>query len=283
MISRVTVICLCYNQARFVREAVLSVLGQTYPEVELIVVDDASTDDSATVIDGIVREHPAIQFLQTEENMGNCAAFNRALRKATGTYVIDLAADDVLAPDRITRGVEALDSRGDRFGVNFTDAEWIAEDGTHLYWHSERFPHETIPQGDIYRYLISRFFICSPTMMFRKSVIDGLGGYDESLAYEDFDFWIRSSRHFYYCYTPEVLVKKRVVRNSMSQRQFSIFSSQLESTFRVCEKIQMLNRTHEERRALAGRILYEMRVALRFLKFALALKYLRLYLNNDAR
>lgn len=276
----VTVICLCYNQARFVKEAILSVLNQTYPHIQLILVDDASTDNSVAVIQEILAEYPVIQFLPLSVNSGNCKAFNEALLLATGEYIIDLAADDLLLPDRVQKGVAALTEARNSFGVNFTDADWIDEGGALLYRHSDRFPHHTIPQGSIYRNLIQRFFICSPTMMFKREVIDSLGGYDEDLAYEDFDFWIRSSRNFNYCYTPEVLVKKRKVRNSMSQKQFRLFSPQLRSTFKVCEKILALNRSAEEQKALANRILYEIRVCLRLLHFSLAIRYARLYVRN---
>jgi hypothetical protein len=111
-------------------------------------------------------------------------------------------------------------------------------------------------------------------------VIQSLGGYDEALSYEDFDFWIRSSRNFRYCYTPEALVKKRVVRNSMSHKQFTLFSAQQRSTYRVCEKIMSLNRTEDEQRVLAKRILYEMRVCLRLIDFPLLVKYMILYIKN---
>jgi glycosyltransferase involved in cell wall biosynthesis len=257
-----------------------SVVDQTYPNIQLLVVDDASTDDSVDVIREIGARHPRIEFFPLSRNVGNCQAFNHALRHATGDYIIDLAADDILLPERVGKGVLALWEAGDTFGVNFTDADWIAENGMHLYRHSMRFPHATIPQGDIYKELIARFFICSPSMMFRRSVLDALGGYDEDLAYEDFDFWIRSSRNFYYCYTPEVLVKKRVVKHSMSQKQFAFFSPQLKSTFRVCEKIMALNRNHAEQKALGKRILYEMRLSLRWLHFSLAKEYVKLYFIN---
>ncbi|MEX2232217.1 MAG: glycosyl transferase, partial [Cyclobacteriaceae bacterium] len=99
-------------------------------------------------------------------------------------------------------------------------------------------------------------------------------------SYEDFDFWIRSARNFYYCYTPEILVKKRIVKDSMSQKQFRMFSPQLRSTFRVCEKIISLNRSCDEQNALAKRILYEMKVCLRLLNLPLAVEYWRLYFKN---
>lgn len=276
----VTVICLCHNQARFVGEALESVRNQTWPSVQLIVVDDASTDDSAAVIRECLAGLPSTTFLQLPQNVGNCTAFNKALAFAEGDYIIDFAADDILLPDRIRVGVEALTAAGDKFGVNFTDANWMDEEGRHLYTHSSRFPHETIPQGDIYVHLIRRFFICSPTVMFRTHVIRELGGYDESLAYEDFDFWMRSSRIFKYCYTPQVLVQKRVVSGSMSEKQFKRFSPQLRSTFRICEKILEMNRSRDEQAALSERIKYEMRVAARFLDAPLLAKYASLWMRN---
>jgi len=279
-LPRVTVICLCYNQERFVAEAIFSVLAQTYPNIQLIVTDDASTDNSVAIIKDCLSSNHQIEFIPLSKNSGNCKAFNEALRLAEGEFIIDLAADDILLPERVSQGVTALRRTGETFDVNFTDADWIAEDGKHLYRHSDRFPHETIPEGNIYRDLIERFFICSPTMMFSRNVIEALGGYDESLAYEDFDFWIRSSRTFNYCYTPEVLVKKRIARNSMSQRQFRFFNPQLKSTFRVCEKIMALNKSNDEKKALSKRIRYEMKVCMRLLNIPLAFDYARLYFKN---
>ena len=276
----VSVICLCYNQAQFVEEAIASVMQQNYSNIQLIVVDDASTDNSVSVIEACRKKYPDITFFPLVKNVGNCKAFNEALSYAEGDYIIDLAADDVLLPDRVTKGVEALVNAGPAYGVNFTDAEWMAEDGSFLYRHSDRFPHATVPQGDIYRELIQRFFICSPTMMYRAETVRSLGGYDESLTYEDFDFWIRSSRRYYYDYTPEVLVKKRVVRRSMSDKQFSFGSRQLYTTYRVCEKIMALNQNSEEQKALARRIRYEITVCIRLFAFRLMTRYLRLYIRN---
>jgi glycosyltransferase involved in cell wall biosynthesis len=277
----VSVICLCYNQASFVREAVLSVIRQTYRDIELIIIDDASTDNSVEVISDVLKSHPSIKFIPLKKNVGNCKAFNMGYRLSRGQYLIDLAADDVLLPARIERGVQVLAAAGPPFGVNFSDAEWIDSAGKLLQIHSRRFPHHTIPQGDIYKSVIERFFICSPTVMFTRAVMEELGGYDEELLYEDFDFWIRSSRKFFYCYTPEVLVKKRVVKNSMAERQFSLFSPQQYSTFRICEKILKLNRNREEQKALNSRVKYEIRVTLRLLMIGLAWKYVKLWRANS--
>lgn len=279
----VSVICLCHNQQQFVEEAIQSVMKQTYSNIELIVVDDASTDNSVNVIKSTLAEHPNIQFLPLKENLGNCKAFNKGLARAKGSFIIDLAADDVLLPNRIEKGVQVLTEKGSSYGVHFSDAEIIDEYGTHLYNHSDRFPHATIPQGDIYKEIIERYFICPPTVMFTRQVADVLGGYDESLTYEDFDFWIRSSRAFKYAYSSDILVKRRVTKGALGTKQFKFFSKHSASTFRVCEKILRLSNTKEEQRALRVRVLYEIKLNLRLLNLGVALKFIALLFRNNSK
>ena len=276
----VSVVCLCYNHGRFVKEAIASVRQQTYPHVQLVVVDDSSPDNSVQVIRESIRDHPEITFLSLPQNLGNCRAFNKGFAMTTGSFIIDLAADDVLMPGRIEAGVDAFASLGPDYGVHFSDAELIDDAGNRTGYHSDRFPHASVPQGEIYKDLISRYFINSPTMMMRRSVLEKLGGYDESLAYEDFDFWIRSSREWKFAYTAEPLVKKRILKNSMSIDQFRRKSIQLISTFRVCEKILQLNRTTDETKALSKRIRYEMKRAAVLREWGLALDYFKLLLRN---
>lgn len=265
----VTVICLCYNHERFVKEAIESVLTQTYKNIELIVVDDKSTDRSSEIIKQL-----RVPFIQMETNSGNCKAFNTAWRKSNGGFVIDLAADDTLPLDRVSRGVEEFAARSEEWGVQFGDAAFMTVEGKFVAKHSERFPQ--VPEIDIYKDLIRKYFISSASLMIRRKVLEKLNGFDESLAYEDFDFLIRSSREFKYFYTPEILVNKRIVKGSMSDQQFKRNSTQANSTYKVCEKILSLNRNAEEDQALKERLRYELRHALIRLDFSLAKKYFSL-------
>ena len=113
-------------------------------------------------------------------------------------------------------------------------------------------------------------------MMIKKEVFSKLRGYDETLKYEDFDFWIRSARHFEYVFNKAPLVKKRIVKNSDSANQFALRSEHSHSTYRVCEKIFELNKDKAEDKALIGRCLYEITICLKTLHFGLMLKYLKL-------
>ena len=273
----VTVLCLCYNQEKFVEEAIRSVFTQSYPSIELIVLDDGSSDNSVKVISGFLKDKPSVLFLINETNQGYTKSLNKALSYATGEFIVDLAADDMLMPTRVEEGVSALIKAGTKFGVNFSDAEIIAEDGHFVGVHSEKYPHQSIPQGDVYKDIVRRYFICPPTILFRKSVIDHLGCYDDSLAFEDFDFLVRAARDFHFCYTPKPLIKRRLVDQSMSQKQFRRGDPQRVSTFRVCEKIEKMNKTIDEQEALKKRIRYEFLLSAKLGDFNLAVKFVCLY------
>lgn len=277
----VSIICLCYNQEKFVKEAIYSVLNQTYKQIELIVVDDASTDGSVNEILTVLKNYPEVQFIALKNNNGNCKAFNFALDKAKGEYIIDLAADDVLLPERVALGITAFQTHGPKYGVNFSDAAYIDADSKFIRYHYAREKNGSlkskVPVEDVYKEVLSNYFICPPTFMAKKEVFDQLGGYDESLAYEDFDFFVRSSRKFKFCYTDKVLVQKRVLPASLSAKQYKPNSLQLLSTFHICEKAFILNKTKEEHLALKKRIRYELTQALISKNYPIAKKFLELY------
>lgn len=275
----VTVLCLCYNHARFVAEAIDSVFAQTHQPIQLIVIDDGSSDDSVQVIEKHLIQHPEVVFIRHPLNRGYCVSLNEGVAHAVGEFIIDLAADDVLMPQRVEAGLADLLRAGERYGVTFSDAFLINEAGELLGLHSANHPHATIPTGDVYAALINRYFVCPPTMMFRKSVLDAMGGYDETLAFEDFDFLIRASRQHFFYYSRQPLVKRRLVPNSMTVRQFSRNSPQRWSTFAVCRKIRSLNQNNREDQALCKRLVYETLISFRLLELRLALKFFGLLLS----
>ncbi len=254
----VSVICLCYNQAKFVKEALNSVVNQSYKAVELIVVDDGSSDDSKAIILEWLANHEEIPFVNLKENLGNTSAFNQGLKLAKGKYVIDLAADDILVANRIERQVDFFERLDSKVGVIYSDANYIDPEGGALYRHFSKtrlHPYE----GEVYQKLIDTYFIPPPTMMIKKEVLDGLGGYDESLAYEDFDFWVRSARNWKYAYQSEVLTKVRLIEGSHSDNYYGKGDLKLASTVIVCRKIAAMNQTEEEDIALIRRLKYEIR------------------------
>ena len=261
----VTVICLCYNHERYVAEAIDSALNQSYGEIELIVVDDASTDNSRSEILKLAQIH-GFKTHFNDNNVGNCKSFNIGLALSHGKYIIDLAADDLLRTDRVAVGVVSLEQHGSSFGVHFCDVALIDEKGQSLGTHFKRDEHgklvENVPEGAIFEDLVERYFISTPSMMMSRTVLDKLRGYDENLSYEDFDFWVRSSRKFNYAFTDQVLVQKRILPKSLSFNQHQKKNKHLLSTAIVCEKAFTLCETEKEKKALIRRINYELKWAL---------------------
>lgn len=255
----VSVICLCYNQGAYVQQALQSVISQTYPSVELIIADDASTDGSRAIIERFAQDHPHTQLILNDDNQGNCQTFNKALALAKGKYIIDLAADDVLLNQRIEKQVAVFEEQGETCALVYSNATLINEKGIELqkYFATDHYGKaiRQVPTGDVYERLLWDDFICPPTTMFRKAVLDQLGGYDEALSYEDFDCWIRMARNYAFAYLDEVTMLRRVVKNSWGQKP----KIHLASSLIICQKAFRLNCNQTENHALARRIRYFIR------------------------
>ena len=261
----VSIICTCYNQESFIAEALRSVINQTYPAIELIVVDDKSSDSSSAVIKKLLHEYPDILFISNSKRIGLCQNFNRGLSISSGKYIVDLSGDDVLIPDRIDRQVNFFERLSNDYGVIYSNAEFVDLNSRALGFF---YPIESTnkvkkrpPEGDIYLHLIETCPIATQTMLMRRATLEQLGGYDENLAYEDFDFWIRSSRNWKYAYQDEILTKIRKTSGSLSTKQYDQGDQQLLSTFEVCKKIKTLNKTEQEKTALVRRLKYEIKHA----------------------
>lgn len=259
----VSVIGVCFNHERFVLEALESVRSQSYPHIELIIIDDGSTDGSVSKIKEWVNKNPDAHFIDLKTNHGYCKAFNKALAQAKGDFIIDFATDDVLGQKKIELQVNYFLSLDKDYGIVFTDAEYVNANGNYLRDHFSYLKKKQlikeVPQGDVYQAVLSNYFIPSPTMMIRKEVFNTIGGYDESLVYEDFDFWVRSSRLYKYGFLNEKLMKIRRNTQSMSSRWYKKGDAQLMSTYQVCVKAKKLNRTIEDWEAWAKRVKYELR------------------------
>ena len=280
----VSVICVNYNQAEYIEDAISSVLTQSYKNIELIIVDDHSLDSSKETINSIRIRNPEIRIVMLEKNSGICKAFNSGFRISNGEYIIDLAADDILLPDRIKEGIKEFQEKGIKYGVNFTNAAFINNSaqttGFQYKINGQGITEDYVPEGSIYRELLEKYTICAPTMMTRRSVLEALHGYDETLFYEDFDFWVRSSRITNYCFTNKILVKKRIHHDSLSTHQYKKNSKLLISTLQVCLKAESLNETDTEKKALISRTQYELKKALQFYNWEVGIKFSEIILRN---
>ena len=187
--GRVSVVIPCYNQARFLRRAIESALAQTLTGVEVIVVDDGSTDDTATVAGSFDRV-----TYHRQNNRGVAAARNAGLTRARGDFVIFLDADDELLPDAAEIGVGALLAAP---AAAFTGGVAIPvdADGTELPSTS---PVLYVDDARRYDELLTTNFMWTPgCVMFRRAIVCAAGGFDESLsASADYALYLSLARHW---------------------------------------------------------------------------------------
>ena len=203
--GRVSVITPCHNAEAFLRASIESALEQSYENVELIVVDDGSTDGSRAIIDTYGEKIRTI----SSDRHGASAARNRALRIAQGEFIQFLDADDVLHPDAISLRIGAM--RGDE-GAVFSGYNRIDQDGSRLEHVS--FPTEGLwSAGDAVSYLLDnpgRLLTLAP--LHRRRRLYEMGGFDASLPrWQDSNLHLRlAAAGHYFRYIPGVVGGYRV-------------------------------------------------------------------------
>jgi glycosyltransferase involved in cell wall biosynthesis len=230
---RVSLIIATFNHARFLGEAIDSALAQTLGGVDVIVVDDGSTDDTPAVL---ARYAGRVRVLR-QPNRGLAAARNTGLAAARGTYVSFLDADDVMAQTKLAAQLEVLE-RSPAIGWTYCDVliETMATRAT--VTASERFGYGARAlDGWLFPELIHGNFIPAIAPMIRRTALDAAGGFDERLtSLEDWDMWLRLSLIAEARYTPAVLVTYRIRPGGLSEDRARMDKNR----FRVLDK---LNRT----------------------------------------
>ncbi|KVU29381.1 glycosyltransferase, group 2 family protein [Burkholderia ubonensis] len=189
---RVSVLTTSYNYGRFIEETIQSVLSQTYESWELIIVDDCSGDDSWEVIQKF--QDPRIRAVRQERNQGACAAYNKALRLATGEFIASLDSDDVFAPEKLAVQVAFLDANPDvdicGSYMSEIDASGMLVDSdkcTYAPWFNRALDLNA-PDNWVWEN-----HLCHSSVLVRKSLHDRIGFFREDLNYSpDWDFWLRS-------------------------------------------------------------------------------------------
>ena len=199
----VSVLIPVYNHARYVRQCLDSLLTEGWSNLEVLVTDDGSTDNSFEVIQEWRTEHPNafVRFeLTKQENQGLTKTLNRLVAKDTGEFVTLVASDDYLLPEGISSRVSYLQQNphllavfGDCVVVNEGNHQILSSALTSIYKRSAR-PAALLCPDLISLELILRWSVSGPGLLLRKEAFErnaGVGPYDESLVVEDRDFYLR--------------------------------------------------------------------------------------------
>lgn len=201
----VSVVLPVYNQAHFLPAALDGVFAQTYPLLELIVVNDGSTDGTAQVLAHYRERHEFTVISQ--ENQGLPRALNAGFARARGDYLTWTSSDNVMLPEMLTSLATALDNNP-QVGLVYADFSLLDEDGHDLGLL-------TTAEYDPHLLLHANLVHCC--FLYRRACMERVGGYDPAFRYsEDWEYWIRISRFYRMQRVPQMLYRYRFHRMSMT-------------------------------------------------------------------
>ena len=220
MVPSITLRSTCFNHKKFVIECLDSVVHQDCGEFEWIIVDDASSDGSAEMIAAwlacnrtkLDEKAIAVEFIAHEKNIGFAATLNEIVQRAKGDCLCGISCDDRLLSHRISTVRRTMASVPPGFAGMYGDAFLIDGAGARTgarFIESYRVS-SAVPKATLFDTLLEGNFIPAPSVaLFRKVLIE-LGGYDETLPYEDYDLWLRLTRRYQLLSCAEVALEYRI-------------------------------------------------------------------------
>ncbi|MDQ8184956.1 glycosyltransferase [Pelagicoccus sp. SDUM812002] len=197
----VSVIIPTYNRAQLVVRAIESVRSQSLTDIEILVIDDASTDQTEAAVAGI--EDSRIRYFRQQSNQDVSAARNRGLREARGRYIAFLDSDDEWLPGKLEAQIDRFETLPESVGLVYTGSVQRYDDGTERVFTPE---HKGKVLAQILRTNITD--TGSASVVIRRNVIRVVGFFDETIpAMEDYDYWIRVARFYEFDFVPQVLAR----------------------------------------------------------------------------
>ena len=206
---KISVIMPVYNGEKYLREAIDSILNQTFSDFEFIIIDDGSVDRSPEVIKNYT--DPRIRFYVNEKNMGVAATLNRGLELATGEYIARMDSDDIALPERFDKQVSYMDTHP---GVA------VCATAIRMFGAQNGEKYFSTTHGQLKVDLLFNNCLAHPTVMMRRSVIGCKYRYNEEFsAMEDYALWIEVSREYELASIEDVLLMYRVHRSQVTQNR----------------------------------------------------------------
>ncbi len=205
----ISVIIPTYNRAGVLSRAVKSVLDQTYDHFELIIVDDASEDDTQNVVKSFADER--MKYIRHEKNKGGSAARNTGISASKGKFIGFLDDDDEWMPDKLGKQVQKFRASSEKVGLIYCGTEIVRGDRVLTTYSPEE-------KGDLsYRLLIGTTIGGTDPALVKKECFDEVGLFDEELkSCQDWDMWKRISEKYEFDFVPEILVKLHAHRDQIS-------------------------------------------------------------------
>ena len=242
---KVSLVVPIYNGENYVREAVDSAIAQTYENLEIILVNDGSKDNTHTICEEYQKNYPKLIKYFRKENGGVSTALNLAIKNMTGEYFTWLSHDDVYYPEKVETQVNILNDffkqgRDIENVILYSDYELINEKGKHI--SNVVFDSELLNKKPAYSLL--RGSINGLTLLIPKEAFDTMGTFDESLrTTQDYDLWMRFLKKYTFYHHPDVLTKTRLHKNQTTNTSKVLMEESNALWINICE---MLNDSEKE-------------------------------------
>lgn len=229
--DKVSIVIPNFNKSKYIEETLLSAINQTYENIEIICVDDRSTDTSVEIIDQYSKEDKRFKYFINEQNMGISKTLNRAISLSSGKYISWLSSDDVYSLDKIEKNI-----------LHIKDCDFLYSDYYNIDERSILLNMYKIGECDVPKELHYNHFINGCSCLFSRKAYDYIGGFDEELGGKsgycaDTFLWHKISYIFRYTYLPIPLV---YYRNCPEQGQNNI-----QNEFKIQTKREYHRRIHE--------------------------------------
>ncbi len=195
----VSVIIPTYNRSDLLGRAVKSVLSQTFTDLEIVIVDDCSNDQTPVVVKRLKDSDPRIRYIRLKENQGGPRARNRGIREARGKYIGLLDDDDQWLPQKLKEQVKRFREGPDELGLLYGGFKIIQPNQP----ERTKMPKH---RGDIFKPLLRGCLIGSPTNLVKRECFDRVGLFDPKLkSCQDWDIWVRIAKEFQGDYLDQVV------------------------------------------------------------------------------
>lgn len=220
----VSIILPTYNRAHSIVKSIESILHQTYPYLELLVIDDGSSDHTEEIVTEIAASDSRVCYYKQPQNRGVAAARNEGIRQAQYGYIAFQDSDDVWKEDKLEKQMRVFDDQP-KIGMVYCPFEGEKQDGTKVRIPSSSMGIENL-QGNMYRLLMQRNVIDAPTVVIRKECLDKVGGFDETLTcLEDWELFLRIAKEYEIGYAADTFLISDIHNSGVSSRVGGYFQA----------------------------------------------------------
>jgi len=245
----VTIGIAVYNGVDHILQTLSSIDNQTYQNIEIVIVDDGSKDNSFEICMNWQQESSfPIAVYKNNSNLRLPATRNVLLKKASGKYLCLFDQDDMMMPGKIESDVLLFEAQKNNVALIYSDLNLMDEKEKPIgNGYFERIGFKGRENDDLFKELIKINFIPAPSVMVRTDLLKKVGGYDESLQFDDWDIWLRLAKEYEFVYSNVINVFYRIHNSSMmanKNNEQSILRNK--ANMKMFEKHVGLNNDYDE-------------------------------------